>query len=225
MKTLVSRSRKSDAIRALSIAFAMILWAGCGGGAGSASTSSPTTSATAPSASSGWRITVYYTAVMAFYSGSPQTVYGCSDLVCSKKNAYLGIFPSDFVNVVKTEGTGKIANGSFLNWSIDVGYWMDSAPRDAQGNALVAYQSAAADPSITYGKTFRVLSCGADTETKTPTDAAVCSTYQAPKWLVSDRFTAGAVGKHVDLYIGEQDSVNFTAKAQIIDASNAALEI
>ncbi|GAC1390280.1 MAG: hypothetical protein NVSMB31_07150 [Vulcanimicrobiaceae bacterium] len=177
---------------------------------------------TAPS--SGWRLTVYYTAVLAYYSGPPQTVFGCSDLVCTSRNVLLGTFPSDFINVVKVEGTGKIASGSYLNWSGDVGYWLDTSSRDAQGNALVPYRTAAADPSIPFGTAFRVMTCGADTGTGTPTDAAVCSSLQGFPWVITDRFTVGAVGKHVDLYIGEQNSANFTSSAKFIDASNSVLQ-
>ncbi|MDP9018228.1 MAG: hypothetical protein M3N19_07900, partial [Candidatus Eremiobacteraeota bacterium] len=103
----------------------------CGGASGGVASEAGQTSIPAPaaSASNGWRVTVYYTAVMAYYAGSPQPVYGCLDLDCTKANVLLGTFPNDFVAVVKTEGTGKIANGSYLNWSSDVGYWHDTSPR------------------------------------------------------------------------------------------------
>jgi len=167
---------------------------------------------------------VYYTAVETYYSGPAQNVVGCRVLNCGSGKDALGSFPSDFVQEVKKEGTGKIAAGSYLNWSIDTGYWLDSAPRDARGGVLIPFQSAAADPRIAFGTAFHVLSCGGDTVAGTPVSAQVCARYQAPTWVVSDRFTEGAVGNHVDLYIGEQDSAGFTGRDAYIDASHATLQ-
>lgn len=175
--------------------------------------------------SSGWRLTIYYTPVMSYYSGAPQTVTGCPTLQCSNGTTNLGTFPGDFVAQVHEEGTGKIAPNQYLNWSSNTGYWLDTLPRDAQGNALMPYRSAAADPSIPFGTTFKIQSCGADTTTSTPTDSKVCAAYQWQSWEVADRFSAGAVGQHVDLYVGEQTSATFTAGANFIDASGAAITL
>lgn len=168
-------------------------------------------------------MTIYYTPVMSYYSGPPQTVTGCLTLQCSNGTATLGTFPSDFVAQVHEEGTGKIGPNQYLNWSGNTGYWLDTLPRDAQGNALVPYRSAAADPSIPFGTTFKIQSCGADTATAAPTAASVCASYTWQMWEVEDRFTVGAVGQHVDLYVGEQSSATFTSGPNFIDASGAAL--
>lgn len=212
-----------------------LIWTivGCGGGGGGSAaipsgphTTTPLVTPTpsaAPTSAAGWRLTVYYTPVASYYSGAPQTVTGCSDLQCTNRNVTLGTFPSDFVQTVQTEGTGKIGANRYLNWSIDVGYWLDTLPRDAQGNPLLPYRSAAADPSIPFGSTFKIATCGADTATGTPTSASACSTYQWPTWQVTDRFSVGSVGAHVDLYIGEQTSANFAAGPTIIDASGATI--
>lgn len=148
---------------------------------------------------------------------------GCSNLQCTTPNATLGTFPSDFVQTVKTEGTGKIADNRYLNWSAGVGYWLDIVPRDSQGYALMPYRIAAADLTVPFGTTLKIQSCGSDTVTLTPTDSAVCAALQRPTWIVSDRFTAGTVGQHVDLYVGEQTSATFTSSSTFIDASGAAL--
>ncbi|GAC1543341.1 MAG: hypothetical protein NVS2B17_22980 [Candidatus Velthaea sp.] len=167
---------------------------------------------------------MYYTPVAAYYAGPLQAVYGCSDLNCSRQNVLLGSFPSDFVQITKTEGTGKLGPGQYLNWSGNIGYWLDTSSRDAQGNPLIPYRTAAADTSVAFGTTFKVIDCGLDTISRITTDANVCKTYQTRMWTISDRFTAGTVGKHLDLFIGEQDSSNFSTGAQFIDASNAIVQ-
>lgn len=212
-------------MRRLAWLIGVCVLAACGGGGSGAGVSAvPSATPTAtPAPAAGWRLTVYFTPVARFYSGAPQTVTGCSSMQCTNRNVTLGTFPSDFVKTVQEEGTGKIADNQYLNWSIDVGYWLDRLPRDAQGNALMPYRSAAADTSVPFGTTFKIQACGADTSSGTPTAASVCSVYQWPAWVVTDRFTAGTVGQHVDLYIGEQTSANFSASANIIDASGASM--
>lgn len=217
-----------------SLLAAVLALVGCGGGGGGTAASAPaspvapsapvTPATGAPTAApAGWRITIYYTPVLAFYSGPAQNVVGCPGLQCANGTASLGSFPADFVAAVKTEGTGKIAPGRYLNWSSNTGYWLDTLPRDAQGQPLMPYRSAAADPSIPFGTTLRIGSCGADSTTGTPTATAVCTSYSTPTWIVADRFTAGAVGRHVDLYVGDQTSATFTSSPSFIDASGAAI--
>jgi hypothetical protein len=179
----------------------------------------PTTPTAAASvASDGWELSVYYTAVERYHSGSPAEVHGCLVLDCVNGTDSLGTFPSDFVQAVKDEGSGRITSGphagQFLNWSIDVGYWLDSAPRDARGIALEPFVSAAADPSIPYVTPFTILDCGVDIHNGAPIDPSVCARISSANWIVRDRFTVGAVGKHMDLYIGEEDRANFLATNQ-----------
>lgn len=184
----------------------------------------------ANAASGGWEVTVYYTAVESYHVGPPQAVHGCVGLNCANGNTLLGTYPRDFVDAVAEEGTGRITSGShagqYLNWSNDTGYWLDSAPRDARGIPLQAFVSAAADPSIAYLTSFTVVDCGADAGTGDPISAATCLHLRTPVWSVRDRFTAGAVGKHVDLYIGEEDQANFaTASPRVIDVAGATINM
>jgi hypothetical protein len=77
----------------------------------------------------------------------------------------IGSYPADFVKFVKDEGTGRITSGGhagkYLNWSYDVGYWLDFAPRDAYGNSLVPYVSTAADTDVLRaGDQFTLVDCG-----------------------------------------------------------------
>src|SRR5262245_44198167 len=55
-----------------------------------------------------WQLTVYYTAVERYHGGAPQAVIGCLVLDCEHGGRYLGTYPSDFVQAVKDEGTGRI---------------------------------------------------------------------------------------------------------------------
>src|SRR5690348_7211888 len=96
------------------------------------------------SARDGWTVTVYYTAVASFHDGATERVLGCPQLECSGGSDDLGSYPASFVRAVHDEGTGRIAAGRYLNWSVDVGYWLDSAPRDSAGGVLEPWRSAAA---------------------------------------------------------------------------------
>jgi hypothetical protein len=166
--------------------------------------------------SDGWEVSIYFTAVESYYSGPPQDVIGCLRLECVNGSDPLGTYPSDFVQAVRDEGTGRIVRGPnagrYLNWSIDSGYWLDTSPRDARGLELEAYVSSAADPSIPYDSVIRLMACGADISTSEPIAPGVCSKLSDRPWIVRDRFTVGGVGKHIDLYLGEQDRSEFLTR-------------
>ena len=176
--------------------------------------------------SDGWQISVYYTAVEKYHSGPPQEVYGCLSLDCVNGTDLLGSYPRDFVEAVKEQGNGRVTSGvhdgQYLNWAIDTGYWIDDLPRDARGLALQPYISAAADPSIPYLTTFKVVNCGADVHTSAP--ISNCEHLDVATWIVRDRFTVGQGGKQIDLYIGEEDQSDFMAKtAKMITTTNATI--
>jgi hypothetical protein len=180
--------------------------------------------------SDGWAISAYFTAVETFYSKPRVALRGCVGLDCVNGTTTLGRFPSDFLAAVKEEGSGRLAspvNGSaYLNWSVDVGYWLDTAPRDARGSVLEPYVSAAADPAIAYVSTFRVDQCGADVRTGEAVEPLVCAAIRGATWVVRDRFTQGAVGKRLDLYIGEQDAADFLAESpRAIDTQGATISL
>jgi hypothetical protein len=176
-----------------------------------------------------WQITVYYTAVENFHSGAPIDVWGCATIGCSNGTDYLGSFPVDFVTAVANEGAGRITSaplaGRYLNWSGGVGFWLDTAPRDSRGQPLEPFVTAAADPGVPFGASFRMTDCGVDDTTFAPIPLDTCARLQAPIWVVRDRFTQGAVGLHVDLYIGEETAPNFDATSPlIISAIGAVLD-
>ncbi|HET8640734.1 MAG TPA: hypothetical protein VFM37_02285, partial [Pseudonocardiaceae bacterium] len=87
-----------------------------------------------------WLVTVYYTAVESFHRGDPVEVTGCVRRGCKNRDEPLGRYPGGFAEAVREEGSGRITDGAhagkYLNWSHDIGYWLDSAPRTAHGEAL-----------------------------------------------------------------------------------------
>lgn len=189
---------------------------------------------TAAHASTGpsWHLTVYYTAVESLHSGPKVIVTGCRVLSCSHGHARLGRFPRSFVRAVHDEGTGRITSGAhrglYLEWSLDVGYWLDTVPRDSYGHRLRPFATAAADPSVLRrGSSFRVTRCGHDTGSGDRLDPGACAKLRAGTWHVADQFTPGYGGSHhVDLYIGEERGRHFEARSPLyLDASGAALSV
>ncbi|WP_328467914.1 hypothetical protein OHA21_50340 [Actinoplanes sp. NBC_00393] len=220
-------------MRACPLLLAAVL-AGCGTApppAPSATAASPSAVATSPSAAafspsapaspprsvrpkrttSGWEITVYYTAVEKYHDGEPTQVTGCPRLECSNGDDDLGTYPAGFVEAVEEEGTGRTSSGKYLNWSHDVGFWLDSAPRSSDGNVLTPWVSAAADPDVLpHGTRFTVAACGTQ-EDGSRAPSAVCTALRKAAWRITDEFTPGLGGpKHLDAYIGPETGPGFT---------------
>jgi hypothetical protein len=172
---------------------------------------SPGPSPSRPTLSAGWEVTVYYTAVEGYHHGAAERVTGCPDLNCSHGHDDLGAYPADFVRAVHDEGTGRTADGRYLNWSYDTGYWLDTAPRDTDGHPLVPYVSSAADPSVLKrGTRFVIAGCGTQDD-GSAVPAPICDTMRAAGWRIDDEFTPGLGGrKHVDAYIGPETGPDFT---------------
>ncbi len=180
--------------------------------------------------SGGWELTVYYTAVEQFHDGPIHPVTGCPRLDCEAGDDDLGRYPADFVDAVRAEGTGRITSGphagGYLNWSHDVGYWLDTAPRDSRGEALRPFRSAAADPGVLpAGTRFRVLDCGhADDGSQPP--PSTCRRITDARWTVVDEFTPGLGGdRHLDLYIGEETGPGFTDSELSVSLVDARLAV
>ena len=178
------------------------------------------------SGGAGWLITVYYTAVQEYHSGAPTRVTGCPRLDCANGTADLGTYPADFVRAVRDEGTGRTADGRYLNWSYDTGYWIDSVPRDTDGNPLRPYVSAAADAEVlARGTRFAVADCGRQDDGSAP-PPDVCARLRAARWQVVDAFTPGLGGRrHVDVYIGEETGPGFTGTDAYVTLAVATLRI
>jgi hypothetical protein len=176
----------------------------------------------------GWQVTVYYTAVAAYHDGPPQRVTGCPRLECGQEDpdaaTDLGEYPAGFVTAVRDEGTGRTGDGRYLNWSVDTGFWLDTAPRDSAGGALRPWESAAADADVlAAGSRFSIVDCGRDDGGEVAAD--VCARLRAPRWTVRDEFTTGLGGeRHVDVYIGEETGPGFTESAWYVTLHDARLD-
>lgn len=202
---------------------------------GAANDPGPTTPAPAegaPGSSSapagdGWRVTVYYTPVEEFHDGEPTPVRGRPDLE-SEEQADLGSFRSGFVDTVREEGGGRIFDGPhagmYLNWSRDIGFWLDSSTRDTAGRPLVPFETAAVD-GIARGTPLRPVTCGVDDD-GSPAAAEPCDRFRAAEWMVRDEFTPGLGGeRHADLYIGEETGPGFTASELWVARQDAEVAV
>ncbi|GIF39190.1 hypothetical protein [Actinoplanes xinjiangensis] len=176
--------------------------------------------------STDWEITVYYTAVERFHDGDPAQVTGCPTIECSGGGDDLGSYPSDFVDAVRDEGTGRTVSGRYLNWSYDTGFWLDSAPRTSDGGTLVPFVSAATDPDVLpRGTRFTVAGCGTQEDGSTA-PRAVCAALREAAWTITDEFTPGLGGpRHLDAYIGEETGPGFTDSPWYLSLIGARLEI
>ena len=189
--------------------------------------SSRTTTTKAPSQISiNWEITVYYTAVERFHTEDETDVTGCLRLDCAHGDDDLGSYPSDFVDAVQEEGTGLTNAGRYLNWSYDIGFWLDSAPRSSDGNVLTPFVSAAADPAVlAQGTRFAITDCGRQDDGSSPAPA-VCRALRNASWRITDEFTPGLGGpKHIDAYIGRETGPGFTDSDWYITVTGARLSI
>ncbi|MCC6523302.1 MAG: hypothetical protein IT373_11615, partial [Polyangiaceae bacterium] len=179
----------------------------------------------------GWHLTVYFTADELLFAGATTAVTGCLVTTCDAPGDPtndLGSYPQGFVDTVQAEGTGAIASGAFagqyLNWSGSVpgsGYWLDTAPRNAEGTALVPYVSAAAHPTVPFGASFALVDCGVDSATSAPMDAAACADLRAGQWEVRDRFEADVDVRRLDLYIGLQTELDMDLDPHFVDQVDA----
>jgi hypothetical protein len=187
---------------------------------------SPSAARPAQRLSAGWEITVYYTAVERFHDGDPTPVTGCPRLDCTDGDDDLGTYPAGFVDAVRDEGTGLTTSGRYLNWSYDVGFWLDSAPRTSDGGALVPFVSAAADPGVLpRGTRFTIAACGSQEDGSAPPQA-VCAALRRARWQITDEFTPGLGGpKHLDAYIGPETGPGFTGSDWYLTLTGARLAL
>lgn len=174
--------------------------------------------ATPGTSSGGYEVTVYYTAVESFHADPKVAVTGCQIRECAHGSASLGSYPESFVLAVKQEGTGRITSGAqagrYLNWSYDVGYWLDDVAVDSYGGQLVPFSSSAAD-GLARGFRFRLVGPLLDDSGAT-LDPGAAARLTGSIWTISDQFTPGLGGaRHVDLYIGEEDRPSFESTSPL----------
>ncbi|WP_020666494.1 hypothetical protein [Amycolatopsis nigrescens] len=180
--------------------------------------------------SDGWLVTVYYTAVESNYDDDKVEVTGCLSLDCEYGDEDLGSYPDGFVTAVQDEGTGRIVSGrhagKYLNWSHDVGYWLDTAARDSHGRPLEPFVSAATDPAVLKaGRQLRISGCG-KAEDGSQIEPEVCERLKAASWQIRDEFTPGLGGeRHLDVYLGEESGPDFTSSSLYTALYGATLEL
>jgi hypothetical protein len=165
-----------------------------------------------------WQVTVYYTAVESLHNDPPVPVQGCATRHCKNGDQDLGAYPESFVSAVHEEGTGRITSGPnagmYLNWSDNIGFWLDSATRDAHGRPLQPFSTAAAD-DLPDGTALRLVDCG-QTDSGDPVPVDICQKLSAGSWRILDQFGPGLGGsRHIDLYIGEEDIPDFTESGEL----------
>lgn len=176
-----------------------------------------------------WDVTVYYTAVESYHRDRPVTITGCRELGCEHGTDELGRYPGGFASAVRDEGAGRITSGPhagrYLNWSHNVGYWLDDAPRDAHGRALEPFRSAAAD-GIPRGTRLQLRTCGR-LDSGDPVPTGVCRKLRRADWEIRDEFTPGLGGDHhVDLYVGEESTPDYTTFGELyVSLTGARLDV
>ncbi|GAA1646417.1 hypothetical protein [Actinoplanes couchii] len=199
----------------------LALVAGCGTAAGE-----PVTPPAPARSSTDWEITVYYTAVEEYHDEAAVPVTGCLVLDCSHGDDDLGSYPEGFVRAVKDEGTGLTTAGRYLNWSYDVGYWLDDVARASDGGTLRPFVTAAADTGVLApGTDFRIADCGRQDDGSVPPEN-VCARLREAAWHIGDEFTPGLGGsRHIDAYIGPETGPGFTDSEWYLTLTGATLTL
>jgi len=146
----------------------------------------------------GFLITSYWTVREEFY-------HGRKVLVRDPEGRPLGRYREDFLRDVRREGWGKGDgegnDGRYLGYVPGWGYIKRDKPLDANGNPLIPWKTVAGPPSIRNGTRIYILSFEA--ELKPEVEEKLLNTV----FIVSDR-SPNITGKHIDIYVGEQDREN-----------------
>jgi hypothetical protein len=174
----------------------------------------PTSSAAALTrdGSADWQLRLFFTATEAYYHGAPVRMRGCADLACRPGQIDLGRYPRDFVTAVRAQGSGRIGTGphrgGYLDWDAVRGYWIDTAPRAADGAPLRPFASVISSTSQLSAYTpLEVLSCGKGSRAGW---ATVCARLRASTWSVAT--VAVPRGERtVRLYVGAETRPGFAA--------------
>ena len=105
-----------------------------------------------------------------------------------------------------------------------MGYWLDDGPRDAAGNPLVPFVSAAAD-GVPAGTSVELMDCGRLIDGD-PVPDRLCHRLRKGRWQIRDEFTPGYGGmNHIDLYVGEEHTPNFTESELYVSFAGATLSL
>lgn len=189
----------------------------------------PTTAASPTPAPGAWTLTVSYTAVESFHNGPAQAIAGCRPGAdeCSSGSDALGSYPADFLDAVRSQGSGRITagrySGDYLMWDADSGYAVDTAVLDQSDRPLRPFVSAGAgDPDIAPGTAFQLLDCGVDVITGHAPDAAGCARLRSASWVVTGPTRQPADAHTIELYVGEEDGPGFGVTGSVLVHSRNA---
>lgn len=180
-------------------------------------------------AQSGWILTVYYTPVQSYHGGPEESISGCPTEDCDNPQS-LGSYPKSFLDLIATEGVGKITSGQYagkyMHYTDDTGYWLSPAPLDAQGKPLVKFITAAVPSNVAKGTRIEITACGTAEGSNKPVPEVVCSAIKSSRWVATDEFYNDPKNKHIDLYIGEEDRENYLNTNPYVFASyNASVKL
>ena len=163
---------------------------------------------------SGYLITSYWTVREEFYRGEKV-------LVRDSSGKLLGYYRSDFLEDVMVEGWGKgdgIGNdGSYLGYDPELGFIKSPEPLDAYGSPLIPWKTVAALPHLRKGTIILIIGFTSSEELSED----VIDKLLTSRFTVSDR--GGLTGRHIDIYIGEQDRADMNESPYALYIQNATI--
>ena len=164
---------------------------------------------------SGYLITSYWTVREEFYRGEKVPVKDSSGKL-------LGYYRHDFLEDVMVEGWGKgdgIRNdGSYLGYDPELGFIKSPEPLDAYGSPLIPWKTVAAPTHLRKGTIILII--GFTNSEELSED--VIDKLLTSKFTISDR-GASLTGRHIDIYVGEQDRADMNESPYALYIQNATI--
>ena len=164
---------------------------------------------------SGYLITSYWTVREEFYRDEKVPVRDSSGKL-------LGYYRSDFLEDVMVEGWGKgdgVGNdGSYLGYDPELGFTKSLEPLDAYGSPLIPWKTVAAPPHLRKGTTILIIGFNSSEELSED----IVDKLLTSRFIVSDR-GADLIGRHIDIYIGEQDRADMNESPYALYIQNATI--
>ena len=164
---------------------------------------------------SGYLITSYWTVKEEFYRGEKIPVKDSSGRL-------LGYYRRDFVEDVMIEGWGKgdgVKNdGTYLGYDPELGFIKSTEPLDAYGSPLIPWKTVAASTNLRKGTIIRIVGFIADEEVS----EKVVHMLLNSEFVVSDR-SPSITGRHIDIYVGEQDRPDMNESPYALYVKNATI--
>ena len=164
---------------------------------------------------SGYLITSYWTVREEFYHGEKVPVRDSSGKL-------LGYYRRDFIDDVMIEGWGKgdgVGNdGSYLGYDPEIGFTESPNPLDAYDSPLIPWKTVAAPPHLRKGTIILIIGFTPSEELS----EEVIDKLLSSRFIVSDR-GADLTGRHIDIYVGEQDRADMNESPYALYIQNATI--